>query len=418
MTVGAGSKTNADRTGEEKCLADTFSTGATDVCETCGAGFSNEGSSTCGSCTPGRYKQVSGSIKPCEDCTAGKYSETGTNSEAGCLDCGVGTYSSSGASYCVTVGAGSKNNADRTGEEMCTADTFSTGATNVCTSCGGGHSETGSSSCVSTPPGHYYDGAADVPCPGGTFSANGASSLSGCEDCSGAGEYSAAGAAYCSTNPAGTFVTLDRSSTAPCPPSTYSTGAADTCSLCSDPGEFSHSPSTTSCSRAPPGHEPNDSRTGTVSCLVDHYSPAGHDCLPCLDGKHAQAGVISCDACPPGEYFNSITRYCQECPASTFAENGADSLSQCLACDKPGEYSLSGSSTCKTAGAGFKPNKHRSWTEPCPVNTFSVGATDECSHCVGGHSREEASSCVSTPPGYFWNNTHDFPCPAGTFSAD
>jgi len=134
---------------------------------------------------------------------------------------------------------------------------------------------------------------------------------------------------------------------------------------------------------------------------------------------HAQAGMISCDSCSPGEYFDSITtRYCQKCPASTFAETGAYSLAHCLACDRQGEYSNLGATSCKTAGAGFKPNEHRSGTAPCPVNTFSVGATDECTDCVGGHSREEASSCVSTPPGYYWNNTHDVPCPAGTFSAD
>ena len=87
----------------------------------------------------------------------------------------------------------------------CVAGKFSVGAADDCTTCVGGHSDAGSSSCVDTPPGYYYDGSTDVQCVAGKFSASGASDISGCNLCPN-GEYSAAGAAYCSTAAAGKSV--------------------------------------------------------------------------------------------------------------------------------------------------------------------------------------------------------------------
>jgi len=54
----------------------------------------------------------------------------------------------------------------------------------------------------------------------------------------------------------------------------------------------------------------------------------------------------------------------------------------------------------------------------CGANTYSTGASDTCTDCVGGHSGAGASSCVTTPPGHFYDSgsNADVECPAGTFS--
>ena len=121
----------------------------------------------------------------------------------------------------------------------CKSNFFSTGANEVCSSCpSGSHSKPGQAACVSTPPGHYWNGTRDVKCPAGRFSASGATNLTHCKTC-GEGSYSEVGAIYCSTVGAGKKVVKVgelRVGASYCDAMTSSIGASDICAPC-DGGE-------------------------------------------------------------------------------------------------------------------------------------------------------------------------------------
>jgi len=142
----------------------------------------------------------------------------------------------------------------RVDQENCAMNYFSTGAADDCQTCDGGHSDPGSSSCVDTAPGHFYDGTTDQQCVAGKFSASGAAEESGCVECS-SGKFSAAAAAYCNTAGAGKMISKVlglRVGLEDCGANTFSTGANDVCEVCD---EGSHSePGSTSCAETPPGH--------------------------------------------------------------------------------------------------------------------------------------------------------------------
>jgi hypothetical protein len=64
----------------------------------------------------------------CANCVAGKFTDTGANSEDGCVRCGSETYSRAGAAYCTTVPAGSEvvlTDDLRTGATLCQAGKYS-----------------------------------------------------------------------------------------------------------------------------------------------------------------------------------------------------------------------------------------------------------------------------------------------------
>ena len=258
-------------------------------------------------------------------------------------------------------------NAARSGVVDCGANTYSTGASDTCTTCpDGGHSGAGASSCVSTPPGQFWSGSTDVNCPDGTFSESGAASEEECGACDGAGQFSDAGSAFCSTAGAGKKPNSDRSGEENCPTNTFSVGASNTCTDCS--------------------------------------------------GGHSGAGASSCVSTPPGQYWSGTADV--NCPAGTFSESGASSLDGCAPCDGPGQFSPTGSSYCSVAGAGQVPTGKRTDSIPCPKNHFSTGAVNSCTPCTNGHSPVGSVACISTPVGYYFNETDssDLPCPAGRHS--
>jgi hypothetical protein len=257
-----------------------------------------------------------------------------------CDGCASGTYSSGGSAYCNTVAAGYETNSDRTAAFKCSANHFSTGATDSCTPCEGGHSDIGSSSCVSTPPGHFWNGTADVPCPASTFSENGASDVNGCISCDGPGEFSYAGASYCKTALAGT--------------------------------------------------KPNSLRTATELCPANYFSVGAADnCAPCPANGHSQEGSPSCDFCGLGEEFDADLNACKEC-APGFASLGGT----CIVCEGLREYTSSqGEPVCLLSPPGQMPNHNNTGTIDCPKNTDLVG----CDCPINRFLSEDGLSCDEIP---------------------
>ena len=305
---------------------------AASSCSDCDAtkGFVNNQveQSVCQFCGSGK-KAVAGTTNDCVECEASKYSTGGTDFCALCTQ--AGTYSTAGSAFCSTAGAGTVANGNRTGFETCQKNTISIGASDQCTECDGGHSGVGASVCVDTPPGHFFDGTTDQPCVAGRFSANGASSETGCFECVN-GKYSSPGSAYCSTVEAGKRVTKVgglRVNVTACLANTFSTGANDTCSFCT--------------------------------------------------GGHSKSGSSSCTDTPPGHYFDDISNADRPCPASTFSKDGANSLSDCSPCDFEGSYSGPGASFCSFSPAGYRPKLNRTGIEICPVGSISGIGQDSCS---------------------------------------
>ena len=84
------------RVGVKSCTAGRYSSGSVDECASCGTGFSNDGASKCEFCGPGKYMHEEATSKECLLCPAGKYSDTGANSIAGCNVCELGFVSDAG----------------------------------------------------------------------------------------------------------------------------------------------------------------------------------------------------------------------------------------------------------------------------------------------------------------------------------
>ena len=290
-----------------KCPDGTVSFGAASSCEPCPAGrFSNEMHSECVDCEIG--KASFGGVASCKSCDA----------EEGEFSLRTGSWSCHIAPpghYVVKDSGGAG-----IGIEPCLPGTYSTGSADECSVCVGGHSSSGASSCVSTPPGFFWNEtqSSDQPCPAGTHSEMGASSLDSCFPCSGPGEYSVVGSAYCSTAGAGKIPALSRDGTVDCPANTFSVGANNTCAPC------------------PPG---------------GHSSPGSSSCDFCGLGKEYDASLNVCNKCEPGF-------------ASLGDEKG------CVPCTGEREFTGSaGSAVCELSPPGTMPNENRTGTVKCPVGT-------------------------------------------------
>merc|ERR1711871_1546686 len=92
----------------------------------------------------------------------------------------------------------------------------------------------------------------------------------------------------------------------------------------------------------------------------------------------------------------------------------------CTECNGPGQYSDAPlSSACKLAPAGYKPPSNRDNIEQCPKDTFSIGASDDCTNCDnGGHSRPGSSACKKCATGKYYDETENSCklCPKNTAS--
>ncbi|GMH74227.1 hypothetical protein TL16_g06408 [Triparma laevis f. inornata] len=404
------------------CIVGTYASddGSTE-CTQCEEGKHSgvHGSETCDDCAAGTFTDYRGAVV-CIFCSGGKYSSEGASV---CLDCGQGTYSNPGSASCDTcehtqgfVANGEGNiqceycgigkYADTTTHECksCMQGKYSVGGVNECLDCESGkfNLNDGASSCTTCEPGSVPNGATGcTQCIAGKYAAFGASS---CSDCGGEGQFSSsAGAASCSTAAVGTKPNLSRNDQTGLP----------------------------FCKTAPAGTKPTPDRQGTEICSPGKYSIGGNDeCSECGVGKTSDAGAIGCRTCATcglGKYqiaectANTETE-CGDCVAGKASMGGT--VSECARCDGPGEYSEPMASVCKTAPAGYKPmvtgdDGLKTGIEMCLKNTFSIGATDECTNCApGGHSNPGDSACDQCLTGKYYNEqTNDCTlCPKNTFS--
>ena len=197
--VGAGKgvvkNEDGNGIGFTKCLANHYSTGASDNCKACAIGHSEAGQAACVSTPQGHYWNGTFDVQ----CPAGRFSASGAYgalSLGGCEVCGDGTYSEIGSNYCSTVSAGKKVVKDgelRVNVTECDENTHSTGGKDDCLNCAtGSYSLSGAFACISCSGGEYYDSINKTceKCPASTYTLSGASDIDGCELCNGEGEYS------------------------------------------------------------------------------------------------------------------------------------------------------------------------------------------------------------------------------------
>ncbi|GMH88795.1 hypothetical protein TrVE_jg431 [Triparma verrucosa] len=203
------------------CEAGTFSIGGSTECSHCEAGkYSGDqavGCTAASTCGAGRFiktPSTSTSNSECEDCAVGKASIGG---QLSCSDCdSEGEYSDeTGLPSCKTIPSGHKSTANHDGIIECPKNTFSLGATSVCSPClEGGHSNPGSAACEKCETGKYfYEPSYEcVVCAVGKASSGGSDS---CDECT-ARTYSEGGFNDCKSCDENAFSEEGSISCAPC----------------------------------------------------------------------------------------------------------------------------------------------------------------------------------------------------------
>ena len=105
----------------------------------------------------------------------------------------------------------------------------------------------------------------------------------------------------------------------------------------------------------------------------------------------------------PANVFELRTSKLTTPPPNTFnPQFGATSCSPCQGGNYANEV---GSSVCKTASAGKKPNLSHDDVENCPAGSFSVGGAEECTACetgkTSGVGAAGCSTCATCPVGRY-----------------
>ena len=421
--------------GTISCPKDSYSSGATDQCIPCEDGeHASVASSQCSICSPGQYYDVSsetctqcsegkfepsgretscetcdisdGFVSPgagnaqclfcvagkradaashsCVTCPAGRFSPGGTNVCSACNDevPNTGKFSGEGAASCSIAVAGTKANSDRTGYDVCGPNTFSTGATDSCTSCtAGDHSQAGASSCLSCSPGHIFeaDTFSCVQCEIGKVAENGR--LEVCETCDQSSGFVAPTTGMSNCLYCGTGKVAQSNDCVNCVPSKYSLGGTDACTDCA-PNSYSSGTNSSSCSLCDPGRVPNESRTGCVNCEA---------------GKRSVVGDPTCTMCGAGEYSDETSSVCSICSPGRFSTSGSPTCDACVG----GKYSSNGAETCVDCDAGSKSSDEAGTCTSCTAGRFSSASSATCSGCAGGrYSTIGSSSCSDCDAGY------------------
>jgi len=170
---------------------------------------------------------------------------------------------------------------------------------------------------------------------------------------------------------------------------------------------------------------PLSDRTGVQLCEKGFYSISGlTECVECAEGFFSEElGAMGCSACTACDLGKRMKRECtaiadatcEDCEAGTFG-NGT---SACFMCASGTYRSKAGQLYCATVVAGFYSNEQRTEVEKCPMNTFSIGATNLCEACPpGGHSVSGNSSCEYCTTGLYHDAVSNtcLKCPSGTAS--
>ena len=411
----------AKGTTQTSCAAGKFKSahqvyyGSTSSCDTCAVGtFSTGGAKICTDC-PGSYTSAAGATAE-DKCyisvEAGKYIGTAKSSTK--TSCAAGTSSSNHTVYYgKTSSCGS-----------CPEGKYSAAGSGTCTSCPTAYpySAAGSDSIedcyMKVDNGYYVKAAKDTAatkCSGGY--AKGSHTVyygktSTCNQC-GAGKYSAAGSASCST----------------CPTAyQYSAAGSDSitdCYMNVGDGYYVKTAKDTAATKCSAGYAKTahtvyyNSVSSCGICPAGKYSAAGSaSCSTCGAGTQSAAGSASCGKCPAGTYSAAGSSSCTSCPNGTYSASGATSCTTC----PNGTYNTgTGNSSCSACTAGYKCTTGT--REICPAGTYSTGGTTGCTSCPTGYSSPtgstSASQCTITCTGGYVASSGAActPCPKGQYKA-
>jgi len=332
----------------------------------------------------------------CLPCPIATYAPFEATSCSGC-EVGGGKYAIAGSPFCRVAGAGKRPNAARSGVVDCGVNTYSTGASDTCTTCpDGGHSGAGASSCVSTPPGQYWSGTADVNCPAGKYSESGASSMDGCVPCDGPGQFSPTGSSYCSVAGAGQVPTGDRKSSTSCPKNHFSTGAVNSCTPCTN----GHSPvGSVACISTPVGYYFNEVDSSDLPCPAGRHSTGAasiEECDVCEDGFiAAEEGSGFCSVCSAGTYSNSNNTVCVDCGIGKMSGTAASS---CELCENGKFTNAQGSSECTLCTDVISKSTGSNNQCYCKPGWYLVASGNSCEEVMGGVADDAPRSTLAELP--------------------
>ena len=241
-TAPAGHKPNADRTGLDGCLKNTFSIGASDACTDCAdGGHSRPRSSACENCLTGKYYDEA-EIK-CELCPKNTFSPSGAADLAGCTPCAKpGEYSPPGSGYC----------------SSCTSGTYYEEAQNTC-----------------------------LDCPSGTFTATGGVGFEQCEQCPDGFHSSYPGASTCFACEAGKYANDEQTECLSCAAGKISGVASSSCTVCEN-GKFAEGEGNVECQFC------NDEEVLRGSTTAENGTTSSLGCI-CPKGEYENHVTVSCE---------------------------------------------------------------------------------------------------------------------------
>ena len=251
-------------------------------------------------------------------------------------------------------------------------------STAQCTACPPGSTTAGAggtsaAACSVTCPAGYYCFARNVlPCPAGTSSLSGGSSLASCTPCPASTYAASVASAVCTSCPAGFSSSIVGASSSTvcigCSPGTYF--SAGSCVACA-PGSAYAGLGGLACVACPAGFFAGGSGNKVCTpCASGTYSAAASSAVctavaaasGCAAGSYGplaatSSAAASCTQCPAGT-FQALSGQsaCTPCPANTYsASAGGTSRASCLAC-APGTVALAqGATSCSARPAGFTP---------------------------------------------------------------
>ena len=195
-----------------------------------------------------------------------------------------------------------------------------------------------------------------------------------------------------------------------CPIGKISGVASSECADCvANQGFVSSSEGHASCTFWGPGKRADSGTNLCESCEKGTYSSGGGDsCSDCKDGKFrissTQVSCDECSTCGVGKFIKTECSAAQNavCDPCTSGKASLGGLTSCLDCNGPGQWSGDSAAICSTVGAEYRANSSHTGAEPCPINSFSTGATDSCTLCGDGFtSAAGAASCTFCGPGQY-----------------
>ena len=358
--------------------------------------------STCTLCPAGTYSTTSGntSVSSCLPCPCGKFCPPGTSSPDS--TCPAGYYCPPGINSGCGSGSGSRGSGS-SGSPAATMLPCPAGTT----------SSPGSSTlaqCTPCPAGTYCPTSGTSPpiqCPAGTSSsATGQTSSTACAACAIGNYQDQRGQATCKPCQAGNKCpTTGMTAQTPCTPGTYQgSSGQSTCPDC-PPGSFSATSGASACTQCVAGQYCPGGGSAQIPCPPGTYCPtaSGSTARQCPIATYCPiSGLTAGSPCPPGAYCPTIGQITPTgtCPPGTYSTGSAGS--GCTPCPA--------GSACPTTTAG---------PQSCPAGKFAPASSTSCTDCnTGQYSLGGTSSCTNCPAGSYCLTTTSLPtpCPITTYN--